>query len=328
MNLRPLGKSGLRVSEISFGCVELGLPYGIKEPGERAVPAVDEAVALVRAAIDCGINFFDTARSYGNSESILGQAFAGRREQVLIATKCRMLKTEDPNLAQPSPPLAKGGPEGVRAFIEQSLTESLTQLRTDYVDAYLLHEGRIWTPLHDEAVEVLRDLKQRGLTRTIGLSAYGPDLFERALDAGWCDLFQFAYHLLDLSLGQRLFPRTAAAGVGVVVRSVLFKGILTEKARYLHEKLQWVYEYTRKFESLLSPKAPTLSTLAIKFALSRPEVSSVVLGLDRADYLDAALRVADGDYLTPEEQAAAAQLAYPCPEELDLPAWDRAGWLP
>jgi aryl-alcohol dehydrogenase-like predicted oxidoreductase len=281
-------------------------------------------VALVRAALDRGINFFDTARSYGASETILGQAFAGRREQVLIATKCRMLKTEE-FVARHESAVPPGG---VRAFIERSLTESLAQLRTDYVDAYLLHEGRTWTPLHDEAVEVLRDLKQRGLTRTIGLSAYGPDLFERALDAGWCDLFQFAYHLLDPSLGQRIFPRTAAAGVGVVARSVLFKGILTEKARYLHEKLQWVYEYTRKFEALLSPKAPMLSTLAIKFALSRPEVSSVVLGLDRADYLDAALRVADGNYLTPEEQAAAAQLAYPCPEELDLPAWDRAGWLP
>lgn len=318
MNRRPLGKSGLQVSEISFGCVELGLPYGLKAPGERAVPEAQEAVALVHQALDRGINFFDTARSYGTSETVLGQALAGQREQVVIATKCRALPAQDPHLAPPG---------GVKAFVEQSLTESLAQLHTDYVDAYLLHEGRIWTPLHDEAVGYLQDLKQRGLTRTIGLSAYGRDLYEKALKAGWCDLLQLAYHLLDPSLGQALFRPAAASGVGIVVRSVLFKGILTEKARYLHEKLQWVTDYSRRFELLLSPKAPTLTALAIKFALSRPEVSSAVLGLDRADYLEAAVQVADGNYLTSEEQAAVVSLAYPRPEELDLPAWDRAGWL-
>lgn len=315
MNYRSLGKSGLRVSEISFGCVELGLPYGLKAPGERAMPEVEEAVALVHQALDRGINFFDTARSYGRSEAVLGQALAGQRGQVVIATKCRSLQALDSE------------PAGVRAFVEQSLTESLAHLRTDYVDAYLLHEGRTWTPLHDEAVEVLQDLKRRGLTRTIGLSAYGRELFEKALETGWCDLFQFAYHLLDPSLGQALFPPAAAAGVGVVVRSVLLKGILTGKARYLHEKLQWVAEYSRRFEALLSPKAPTLTALAIKFALSRPEVSSAVLGLDREDYLESVVQIADGDYLTAEEQAAAERLAYPHPEALDLPAWDRAGWL-
>ena len=319
MQLRPLGKSGLHVSEISFGGVELGLPYGIKEPGEQAMLAAEEAGVLVREAIDRGINFFDTARSYGTSETVLGQALAGRREQVLIATKCPMLKTEDPDLSRPG---------GVRTYIEQNLTESLTQLRTDYVDAYLLHEGRVWSSPHDEAVEALQALKQQGRVRQIGLSAYSSELYLRALDAGWCDLLQVAYHLLDPSRGTLLFPRAEAAGVGIVARSVLFKGILTEKARYLHEKLQWVYAYTRQYEALLSPKAPTLATLAIKFALSRPEISSVVLGLDRADYLDAALHVADGDYLSPEEQATAMQLAYPRPEELDLPGWDRAGWLP
>jgi len=318
MNYRPLGKSGLQVSEVAFGCVELGLPYGLKAPGERAVPEVQEAVALVHRALDRGINFFDTARSYGTSEAVLGQAFASRRGQVVIATKCRSLSVLDSDLA---------GSGGVRAFIEQSLTESLAQLRTDYVDAYLLHEGRAWTRLHDEAVEVLQDLKRKGLTRTIGLSAYGRTPFEKALETGWCDLFQLAYHLLDPSLGQSLFPPAAAAGVGIVVRSVLLKGILTEKVRYLHEKLQWVAEYTRRFEALLSPKAPTLTALALKFALSRPEVSSAVLGLDRLDYLEAAVQLANGDYLTPEEQVAVERLAYPHPEELDLPAWDRAGWL-
>ncbi|MEO6933387.1 MAG: aldo/keto reductase, partial [Chitinophagaceae bacterium] len=89
MLLRSLGNTGFKVSEIAFGGVEIGLPYGIGVKDQADMLSHAEAIRLLHAAIDGGINFFDTARLYGESELIMGKAFKDRRENVLIATKCK-----------------------------------------------------------------------------------------------------------------------------------------------------------------------------------------------------------------------------------------------
>ena len=132
MNQRLLGRSGIRVSEISFGGVEIGLPYGIGVKSKTDMLSETEAIHLLHAAIDSGINFFDTASMYGTSESIIGRAFQGRRDRMVICTKCRHFRDSDGRL----PPSGK-----LKEIIETSLQESLAALQTGFIDVYMLHQA-------------------------------------------------------------------------------------------------------------------------------------------------------------------------------------------
>ncbi len=100
MKKRELGKTGIAVSELAFGGVEIGLPYGIGVKSAADMLSEDESIRLLHEATESGVNFFDTARLYGASETIMGKAFRDRREQVIIGTKCRQLR--DGNGALPN----------------------------------------------------------------------------------------------------------------------------------------------------------------------------------------------------------------------------------
>jgi len=189
--------------------------------------------------------------------------------------------------------------------------------------------------IHNASVEVLENqtvaqafsqLRKKGLARAIGVSTYTPAETRKALDAGIWDVVELSFNLMDQRQGQ-FFADAQRRGIGVVIRSVLLKGILTDKGRNLRPQLAGVERHREVYNQLLNKKAMTLSELAIKFVLSQKEVSSILVGIDRMEYLKSALAVADGDYLDEETLAVAAKLAYPEPEFLDLHKWDVMGWL-
>ena len=318
MNQRSLGRTEIRVSELAFGCVEIGLPYGIGVTSEADMLSEADAVSLLRSALDRGVNFFDTAPTYGRSERLLGEAFKDRRGEVVIATKIRH------GLLSPQgelPPRAD-----LQRFVADSLSESLRALQTDHVDVLQVHECTDATVCSGELLGVLMALRARGLTRAIGVSTYGSDLTRRAIEDGRWDIVQVALNLMD-QRNAELLPLAAERGVGVLVRSALMKGVLTDKGAHLHPALKAVEDHRRRYGELLGPQIPSLPALASKFVLSFPEVSSVLIGIDRMQYLDDALEIVDGRYLDAAALAQARALAYPEPEFLDMPKWDRAGWL-
>jgi aryl-alcohol dehydrogenase-like predicted oxidoreductase len=124
-----------------------------------------------------------------------------------------------------------------------------------------------------------------------------------------------------------LFPIAAEHGVAIVVRSVLFRGVLTDKGRPLRPELQAIEAHRHVYRELLSPEAPTLSELAMRFALSHPGISSVLIGLGREKHLDRALETADGVYLDAATMARAAELAFPDPGFFELGKWYADGWF-
>ena len=225
MNQRALGRTGIKVSEISFGGVEIGIPYGIGVDSHDGMLGESEAIKLLHTALDNGINFFDTARMYGRSEGIIGKAFKDRRDEVVIG-----------------------------------------------------------------------------------------------------DVIQLSFNLMDQRQAE-LFPYAQQNNIGIMVRSVLLKGILSDRGRNLHPALKSVEEHRNAYDELLNKDVPILSALATKFALSFQEVSSVLIGIDRMQYLQNALTVADGKYLDQNAFAKARELCYPEPEFLDLRQWDKMGWL-
>ena len=317
MQKRSLGATGMEVSEIAFGGVEIGFPYGIGMETHDQLPSEEEAVALLRAALDQGINLFDTARLYGRSEHLMGRAFQNQRDRVIICTKCTHLQPED----EPLPTKAQ-----IHNIAEKSMRESLVALGTDYVDVYMVHDASPEIIEHQDVIETFCQYKKRGLTRAIGVSIYSVADAQRAIAGGIWDVIQLPFNLMEQRQGV-VFPLAQRCGVGIMVRSALFRGILTERGRHLHPQLKAVQEHRRRFDTLLSEAAPTLSQLATRFVLSHPEVSSVLVGMERSEYLEKAIAVADGKYLDEKSLARAKELAFPDPDFLDLPKWDRAGWL-
>lgn len=317
MNKRRLGNTSMEVSEIAFGGVEIGLPYGIGIQSEKDMLNEKEAIDLLHASLDAGINFFDTARLYGNSETIMGKAFAGKRQNVILSTKCRRFRNKEGQLL-PNNELKK--------LIEDSLQESLNALQTDYADVFMLHQADEEILGNEIIADTFCSIKKLGITRAIGASTYSIGETEKAIHSGIWDVVQLPFNLMD-QRQQTLFDIAAEKGIGIVVRSVLLKGLLSDRGKALHPALKDVQNHIEQYNSLLNDDFPDLPSLALKFALSFSQVSSVLIGMDRMEYLYKSLAVADGKYMDKSQLQKALQLAYPDPGFLNLPHWDRMGWL-
>jgi 1-deoxyxylulose-5-phosphate synthase len=178
MRRTRLGRTGLTVSEISLGTVELGLDYGIGVAGEKLQPGERAAAELLRFALDRGVNLIDRARGYRVAEGIIGRALAGRRNEFVLASK--------------TPPQPRN-PDAVRASVEESLRE----LRTDCIDLMHMHcrEGEV-EPDADTVAELVR-LREAGKIRFIGSSVYGPRAALAAIRLGPIDCVQVAFSPLD-----------------------------------------------------------------------------------------------------------------------------------
>ncbi len=314
MNKRKLGATGIEVSEIAFGGVEIGMPYGAHKE-DRLTD--DEAVRLLHNAVEKGITFFDTARGYGRSEEIMGKAFADMRDEVVICTKCAHLKDTDGNLKTAG---------NIGEYIEDSIKTSLDKLRIDQVDVFLSHTADNEILNNKEVVQAFKSVKDRGLTKAVGVSTYGYADTKTAIDSGDWDVVQLAFNLMDQSCGQ-LFPSAQKNGVGIMVRSVLMRGILTDSPIEFHEKLESVRQQREQLKVLLSPEIDSLSDLATKFVLSFDAVSAALVGIDKQKFLDDAVRLADGNYLDGELLRKAKELAYPDPAFLNMGMWNKNGWL-
>ena len=316
MKQRRLGRTNIPVSEISFGGVEIGLPYGIGVHSSADMPSDAESIHLLHQALELGITFCDTARAYGKSEEIMGKAFTDRREQVVLCSKCSLPALTDSGSVS----------AGASSAIRRTLQESLAALQTDYLDVLMLHNADL-VILNDESIsEAFSDLRDKGVIRATGVSTYSMAETDLAIDKGVWDVIQISFNLMD-QRHAALFDKAQASGVGLVVRSVLLKGVLSDRGRDLHPALERIAGHRDRYNDFLNETSPTLSVLATKFALSFNQVSSVLVGIDRPEYLYQAATTADGSYLDEATLARLQALSFPDPEFIDLRVWDRMGWL-
>ena len=210
MNKRFLGKSGLQVSAIGFGCMGLDYAYSNKLTKQ-------ESIALLRAAFDRGVTFFDTAELYGpfTNEALVGEAFAHCRDTVILATKFG-IKMVDGKQAPNSKP------EGIR----QSLEGSLTRLKTDYIDLYYQHRVDPQTPI-EEVAGAIQALIKEGKIRHWGLSEAGVKTIRRAHAVQPVTAVESEYSLWWRRPEAELIPTLEELGIGFVPFSPLGKGFLT-----------------------------------------------------------------------------------------------------
>jgi aryl-alcohol dehydrogenase-like predicted oxidoreductase len=216
MQKRKLGKSNLEVSALGLGC--MGMSFGLG-------PAKDEKemISLIRAAVERGVTFFDTAEVYGpfTNEKLVGEALAPMREQVVIATKFGF--NNDPN-KQPADMPLNSRPE----HIKQAVEGSLKRLKTDYIDLYYQHRVDPNVPI-EETAGAVKDLIDAGKVRHFGLSEAGVDVIRRAHAVQPVTALQSEYSLWWREPEAEIFPVLEELGIGFVPFSPLGKGFLTGK---------------------------------------------------------------------------------------------------
>lgn len=314
MKYRPLGRTGLQVSEVALGTVELGVQYGIDVPGDFGRPPEDEAVRLLAEAADAGINFFDTAPGYGESERLLGKAL-GDRPDCLFATKVAVPRAADRSLQR--------GP-ALREAIESSLERSRRAMRRDVLDVVQIHNATVEVVRDGEMTEVLQDARQEGLIRFLGASVYTEEEALAVVEDGRFDVLQVAYSILDQRMADRVFPAAQCAGVGVLVRSAFLKGVLTAKARHLPAALESLRHAADRVKDKLAGSWEAVPETALRFCLSAPEVSTVLVGARTLAELRQALTAAAHGPLSSDLHAQARLLAFTDTQLLNPSNWPLA----
>lgn len=296
MEYRTLGASGLKVPAISFGTGTFGGSGPLF--GAWGNTDAGEARRLIDICLEAGVNLFDTADVYSNgaSEEVLGAAIKGRRDRVLISTKTSLPMGDGPNDAGSS-----------RPRLIRAVDDALRRLGTDHIDLLQLHAFDAGTPV-EEVLKTLDDLVSAGKLRYVGVSNFsGWQLMKSLAAAERYGYPRYAAHQVYYSLAGRdyeweLMPLGLDQGVGALVWSPLGWGRLTGKLRRGHElpagsRLHETADYgppvdqERLFaildvlDAISSETGKTIPQIAINWLLTRPTVSSVIIGARNEDQL-------------------------------------------
>ena len=309
MEYRILGRTGLKVSEISFGAWAIGKSWW----GEQED---DVSLAALHRALELGVNFIDTAQVYGDghSERLIAKVLKerGEKNKVVVATKVPPKNYQWPGSGKA--PLAKAFPKD---YVISRAELSLKALETDCLDIYQLH---VWSDGWIEQTEWhegMQELKKQGKIRFIGASIndHAPDDARKLVESGMTDTIQVIYNLFDQSPEDNLLPLAKEKNVGIIVRVPFDEGSLTGKftydtkfpdndfrARYFRgNRMKETVERAEKLKFLSRGEMKSLAQAALKFCLSHPAVSAVIPGIRTPEQAELNCAASGGKLLTPEE---------------------------
>jgi aryl-alcohol dehydrogenase-like predicted oxidoreductase len=299
MDYRNLGSTGVKVSEFCLGAMMFGA-WGNTDH--------DDSIRIIHAALDAGINFIDTADVYGEGESeeILAKALVGRRDDVILATKCHLPMGKDPNMQGSS-----------RRWITRSVDGSLRRLKTDYIDLFQIHRLQPGCA-HDETLGALTDLVRAGKIRYIGSSTYPPSAI---VEAQWvaerrnrerfvCE--QPPYSILYRGIEIDMLPTAQRYDMGVICWGPLGGGWLsgrwrkgtTEMESSRANRIPGRYDLSRpdnqrkldvveQLALLAEELGISLIHLSLAFVLQHPGVTSAILGPRTMEHLTSQIGAAD-----------------------------------
>lgn len=310
MRYRPVGQSGIQASVVGFGAWAIG--------GWMWGGCDDEtAVKAVQKAIDVGMNLIDTAPAYGfgRSEEIIGRAIAGRRDRVVLATKCGLCWH-----------VSKGDfffeAEGHRVYrylhpdsIAYEVEQSLKRLKTDRIDILQTHWQETTTPVEETMAALVR-LKEQGKIRAIGVSNVTVAHLEKYRSVGPVDNIQERYSMIDRKIEAELIPYCIRHGIAVFAYSPLEQGLLTgkvgpdrkfnpgdqrvNKPRFSLENRKKIADMLEEFRPIAEKHSLTLGQLAIAWTVAQPGLTHALVGA-RAPEQVAENAVGGGAVLEPDD---------------------------
>jgi aryl-alcohol dehydrogenase-like predicted oxidoreductase len=301
MHKRQLGRSGLHVSAIGLGCMAMSDFYGSRD--ER------EAIATLHRALELGVDLIDTSDIYGQgrNEELVGRAIAGRRDRVMLATKCGSVRAPDGRFLG-----VNGRPDYVHAACEASLR----RLKIEAIDLYYLHRVDADTPIED-TIGAMAELVAQGKVRHLGLSEAAPATIHRAHATHPITALQTEYSLLSREPEAELFDIVRALGIGFVAYTPLARGLLTGKIKHLAQfgaddwrprlprfqppNFEGNLKLVARLEAIAGRKGVTPAQLALAFVLAQTNVVALPGAEQRPDLEEnlGALDVA----LTPDDLA-------------------------
>jgi aryl-alcohol dehydrogenase-like predicted oxidoreductase len=325
MEYRQLGTSGLQISTLTLGTMTFGGQGNFAKVGDTDVAGAKRQIDM---CLDAGVNVIDTADVYstGGSEEIVGEALVGKRDDVLVATKVRMRVGDGPNM------------EGLsRHHVISGCEASLRRLRTDHIDLYQIHEWDGLTPL-EETLGALQYLVDTGKVRYVGVSNYAGWQLMKAMGIAQRDHLprfvsqQIYYSLQERSAEYELIPLATDQGLGTLVWSPLAGGLLSGKHRRgqdgpagTRQLAGWdeppVYDEDKLYDTIdvlvevADGHRVSAAQVALAWLLTRPTISSVIVGArtdeQLADNLRAAALTLSDDELARLEEVSRPRLVYP-----------------
>jgi aryl-alcohol dehydrogenase-like predicted oxidoreductase len=290
MKYRPLGRTGVQVSQLCFGTMSFG--------GDADASA---SAAMYQATREAGINFFDTANQYsdGRSEEILGGLIQGHRDDLVLATKCANPTGPDRNARGLS-----------RRHVTRAVEDSLRRLKTDRVEVFYLHQQDAATPL-EESLRALEDLVRAGKILYPAISNHSAWQTQKSLDfqaaQGWARLeaIQPMYNLVKRQAEVEILPMAEANGIAVVPYSPAGGGLLSGKyankaqpgagritanprykERYGEE---WAHETAAKFAAFCAQRGVHPMSMAVAWTGGHPAITAPIVGARNVDQLRASL---------------------------------------
>lgn len=299
MQHRTLGRTGLEVTDIGFGALEIGRPWGIKSSDDPGLPpTIGEVDRLLRRALDLGVNFIDTAAAYEDSEERIGQTIPDRRGDYYLATKFgERFRTGEGSHYDFSAPAAE-------AFLENSLR----LLKTDYVDLWQIHCGAhdYDTVTSDETIGAMVRAKEAGKARFLGVSPGSVEAAMATIEMGIYDTLQLTYNIYDRTMETSgVLTAAKKAGVGVILKWPLGGGSLTTKYERLDAEKDARVAKSARLRAIAEKRGMTLTDLAIRYLLSNDAVSTVIAGTRSVEHLEANVKntglVLDADALNQVE---------------------------
>ena len=293
MQFRELGRTGVKVSAIGLGCAGFS-PDGV--PRDDA-----QATTTVHRALDLGINFLDSSDAYGggHNEELLGEALAGRRDQVFLTTKFGNIR---------GPQGQRGGTNAKPDYVPIACDRSLQRLKTDVIDLYYLHRVDPEVPIED-TVGAMAKLVEAGKVRFLGLSEAKPDILRRAHAVHPITALESEYSLWSREPEREILPTCRDLGASYVAYSPLGRGFLSgdirrtqdlpdgdrrhDHPRFHEEHMQRNLALLEPLDALAAAKGCTQAQIALAWVLSRGEDLIPIPGSRRIDHLESNVAALD-----------------------------------